>query len=336
MLGDKKVIYSAAQPTGCITLGNYIGAINNWEKMSKGGDISIFAIADLHSLTVRQNPTEFRQRALSFFAQYIACGLDPTKSVMYFQSHVPAHSELTWILDCFTYMGEMSRMTQFKDKSSKHADNINMGLLNYPVLMAADILLYQTDFVPVGADQKQHLEVARDIAIRFNNLYSPTFAVPEPYISKQGARIQSLTEPEKKMSKSDADANAYISLIDPPDVIVKKIKRAVTDSEGVIRTGEGKDGVTNLLTILSEMTEKPIDTLVELYKGKGYADLKSDVADAVVTRLTPIQKKYAEIINDKAYLMQTAKLGAESADKIARRTIGKVQKKVGLVSATDN
>lgn len=332
MLGDKKVVYSAVQPTGCITLGNYIGAISNWLKLSEEF-FGIYAIADLHALTIRQNPAEYRQRALSFFAQYIACGLDPNKCILYFQSHVPAHAELTWILNCFTYIGETNRMTQFKDKSAKHTDNINMGLMDYPVLMAADILLYQTDLVPVGIDQKQHLELSRDLAIRFNNLYSPTFAVPEPYIPKQGAKIFSLQDPNQKMSKSDPDANATISIIDSPEVIVRKFKRAVTDSEGIIAYSDDKPGVSNLLTIFSSVTGKSIESIVSDYRGKGYAELKQGVADAVIEKLKPAQQKYSELIGDKAYLLSIAKEGAEKAERIANRTLSKVYKKVGLVEA---
>lgn len=332
MLGDKKVVYSAVQPTGCITLGNYIGAISNWLKLSEEF-FGIYAIADLHALTIRQNPAEYRQRALSFFAQYIACGLDPNKCILYFQSHVPAHAELTWILNCFTYIGETNRMTQFKDKSAKHTDNINMGLMDYPVLMAADILLYQTDLVPVGIDQKQHLELSRDLAIRFNNLYSPTFAVPEPYIPKQGAKIFSLQDPTQKMSKSDPDANATISIIDTPEVIVRKFKRAVTDSEGMIAYSDDKPGVSNLLTIFSSVTGKSIESIVSDYRGKGYAELKQGVADAVIEKLKPAQQKYSELIGDKAYLLSIAKEGAEKAERIANRTLSKVYKKVGLVEA---
>lgn len=331
MLGDKKIVYSAVQPTGCITLGNYIGAIGNWLKLADDYE-SIFAIADLHALTVRQMPSEYRQRAVSFFAQYLACGLNPEKSIMYFQSHVPQHAELTWILNCFTYIGEISRMTQFKDKSSKHADNINVGLLDYPVLMASDILLYQTDFVPVGIDQKQHLELSRDLAIRFNNLYSPTFTVPEPYIAKQGAKIYSLQEPTKKMSKSDTDVNATVSLIDSPDVIMRKFKRAVTDCDAEIRYDEqNKPGVSNLLTILSSVTGESVDSLVNEFAGKGYAELKTKTGEAVVELLKPIQERYNKLMNDKQYILSVAKEGAFKASKIAQRTLSKVYKKVGLV-----
>lgn len=331
MLGDKKIVYSAVQPTGCITLGNYIGAIGNWLKLADEYE-SIFAIADLHALTVRQVSSEYRQRAVSFFAQYLACGLNPEKSIMYFQSHVPQHAELTWILNCFTYIGEISRMTQFKDKSSKHADNINVGLLDYPVLMASDILLYQTDFVPVGIDQKQHLELSRDLAIRFNNLYSPTFTVPEPYIAKQGAKIYSLQEPTKKMSKSDTDVNATVSLIDSPDAIMRKFKRAVTDCDAEIRYDEqNKPGISNLLTILSSVTGESLDSLINEFAGKGYAELKTRTGEAVVELLKPIQDRYNKLMNDKQYILSVAKDGALKASKIAQRTLSKVYKKVGLV-----
>ncbi len=333
MIGENKIVYSAVQPTGCITLGNYIGAINNWLKLQDEYK-SIFAIADLHALTVRQVPAEYRQRAVSFFAQYLACGIDPEKSIIYFQSHVPQHAELTWILNCFTYIGEASRMTQFKDKSAKHADNINMGLLDYPVLMAADILLYQTDYVPVGIDQKQHLELSRDLAVRFNNLYSPTFTVPEGYIPKQGAKVFSLQDPTKKMSKSDPDVNATVSLIDSPDAIMRKFKRAVTDCDGFIAYDEkNKPGVSNLLTILEAVTGKSVENWVNELEGKGYAELKRITGEAVVEKLRPIQERYNQIIGDKAYIMEVAQKGALEAQKIARRTLSKVYKKVGLVEA---
>lgn len=331
MIGDRKIVYSAVQPTGCITLGNYIGAIGNWLKLAEEYD-SIFAIADLHALTVRQVPAEYRQRAISFFAQYLACGLDPQKSIMYFQSHVPQHAELTWILNCFTYIGETSRMTQFKDKSAKHADNINVGLLDYPVLMAADILLYQTDYVPVGIDQKQHLELSRDLAVRFNNIYSPTFTVPEPYIAKQGAKIFSLQDPTKKMSKSDPDVNATVSLIDTPDAIMRKFKRAVTDCDACVSYDEkNKPGVSNLLTILEAVTDKSVDCWVKEFEGKGYAELKATCGEAVVEKLRPIREEYDRLIADKGYLLQVAKDGAEKARRIAQKTLSKVYRKIGLV-----
>ena len=330
MLGDKKVVYSAAQPTGCITLGNYLGAINNWVKMSEDYH-SIFAIADLHALTVRQNPAEYRKAAVSFFAQYLACGLDPEKCILYFQSHVRQHTELTWILNCFTYIGEATRMTQFKDKSAKHSDNINVGLLDYPVLMAADILLYQADYVPVGIDQKQHLELTRDIAIRFNNAYSPTFTVPEPYIGKQGAKICSLQAPTQKMSKSDPDPNGYVNILDDPDTIMRKFKRAVTDCDGRVVFSEDKPGVSNLLTILATVTDRDVKSVEEDFVGKGYAELKTTVAEAVIEKLRPIRESYVRLVNDKPYLMSVWKEGADKASRIAERTLAKVYRKVGLV-----
>ncbi|MFA6866217.1 MAG: tryptophan--tRNA ligase [Clostridia bacterium] len=329
MIGDKKVVYSAVQPTGCITLGNYIGAIRNWLKLEDY--LSIFAIADLHALTVRQVPAEFRKRALSFFAQYLACGLDPNKSIIYFQSHVPQHAELTWILNTFTYVGETGRMTQYKEKSAKHIDNINMGLMDYPVLMASDILLYQSDLVPVGVDQKQHLEITRDIAIRFNNLYSPTFTIPEGYIPKEGSKIYSLQNPTEKMSKSDPDVNATISLLDKPDDIMRKFKRAMTDSDGEICVRDDKPGINNLLSIFSTVTERNVEEIVNEYQGKGYAKLKNDVGESVVELLSPIQAKYDKLITDKDYLLSIAKDGAIKAQGIARKTLSKVYKKVGLV-----
>ncbi len=329
-MDKKKVVYSGIQPTGCLTLGNYIGAVSNWLTMQEEYDC-IYGIADLHALTVRQVPSEFRKTALGFFAQYIAMGLDPKKSILYFQSHVPQHTELTWILNCFTYVGEASRMTQFKDKSQKHIDNINMGLMDYPVLMAADILLYQADLVPVGIDQKQHLELTRDIAMRFNSLYSPTFAVPEAYIPKQGAKICSLSDPTAKMSKSDPDTNATISIIDKPEVIMNKIKRAVTDSEPHVEYREDKPGISNLLTIFSGVTGESIESLVEQYRDKGYAVFKNAVGEAVVEKLRPVKVEYEKLIADKEYLMSVAREGAERAQRIAYKTLAKVYRKVGLV-----
>ena len=328
---NKPVVYSGIQPTGIITIGNYIGAITNWLKLSDEYDC-IYGIADLHALTVRQVPAEYRQRAMSFFAQYLACGLDPQKNILYFQSHVHEHTELSWILNCFTYIGEMQRMTQFKDKSQKHQDNINMGLLDYPVLMAADILLYQTSLVPVGADQKQHLEITRDIAIRFNNLYSPTFTVPEAYIPKQGARVCSLQDPAAKMSKSDPDPNAAVSIIEDPDSIMRKFRRAVTDSDSVVRYDpELKPGVSNLMTIMSEMGGMSIEEIEKNYSDKGYAAFKSACAEAVIERLRPVRERYAALTTDKEYLAGIAKEGAARASAIARRTMSKVKRKVGLV-----
>lgn len=329
-MDKKKVAYSGIQPTGCLTLGNYIGAVSNWLKLQDEYNC-IYSIADLHALTIRQHPAEFRKTALSFFAQYLAMGLDANKSILYFQSHVPQHAELTWVLNCYTYIGEASRMTQFKDKSQKHNDNINLGLLDYPVLMAADILLYQTDIVPVGGDQKQHLELTRDLAIRFNNLYSPTFIVPEPYISKTGSKICSLTQPTQKMSKSDIDKNATISIIDSPEQIINKIKRAVTDSENIVEYREGKDGINNLLTIFSVVTGRSIEDITNEYATKGYATFKSAVGEAVVEKLTPVRQEYHKLIEDKSYLKQIAAQGAQKAQNIAYKTLAKVYRKIGLV-----
>ncbi len=329
---DKKIIYSGIQPTGLVTLGNYIGALSNWLKLQDNDEYQcIFSIADLHSLTVRQVPSEFRNRALSFFAQYLACGLDPQKNIMYFQSHVHEHAELTWILNCITYIGEASRMTQFKEKSQKHPDNINMGLMDYPVLMAADILLYNTSLVPVGVDQKQHLEIARDLAARFNNAYSPTFTVPEPYISKVGAKIMSLQNPLAKMSKSDSNLNATISILDSQDDIMRKSKTAVTDSDNEIRIGEDKPGITNLITIYACSKGISVEHAVKELQGLSYAALKEAVGVSVVDLLSPIKARYDELIKDKDGLLAIAKAGQEQASSIARKTLRKVYKKVGLV-----
>ena len=329
---DKKIIYSGIQPTGLVTLGNYIGALSNWLKLQNDENYQcIYSIADLHSLTVRQVPSEFRNRAISFFAQYLACGLDPQKNIMYFQSHVHEHAELTWILNCFTYVGEASRMTQFKDKSQKHPDNINMGLMDYPVLMAADILLYNTSLVPIGVDQKQHLEIARDLAMRFNNTYSPTFNVPEPLISGVGAKIKSLQNPIAKMSKSDPNENATISILDSTDDIMRKFKRAVTDSDNEIRYGEDKPGISNLITIYASCKGIAIDAAVKELQGLSYAALKEMVGCSVVDMLAPVKARYDELIKDKEGLFKISKEGQEQASSIARKTLRKVYKKVGLV-----
>ncbi len=327
----KPILYSGIQPSGSLTIGNYIGAISNWLKLTDDYR-TIYEIADLHALTVRQNPAEFRQRALSFFAQYLACGLDPEKSIIYFQSHLPAHAELTWILNCFTYVGEASRMTQFKEKSRKHTDNINMGLMDYPVLMAADILLFQTDLVPTGIDQKQHVELARDIATRFNSIYSDTFKIPEPYIPKSGAKVFSLQNPTAKMSKSDDDPNGSVLIMDAPDVIMRKFKRAVTDSDTTVRFDEvNKPGVSNLLTIMSAMTGESIASLENTYADKGYATFKAAVGESVVEKLAPIRARYDEYMKNPAELKAIAAAGLEKAARIAYKTLNKVYKKVGLV-----
>ncbi len=328
----KKRILSGIQPSGAMTLGNYVGAIRNWVELQKEDKYeSYYMIADLHSITVRQEPAVLRKNAMNLLALLIACGLDGEKEPIFFQSHVPAHTQLGWVLDCNTYMGELSRMTQFKDKSRKHADNINAGLFTYPSLMAADILLYQADLVPVGKDQKQHLELTRDLAIRFNNAYSDTFKVPEPYIPKLGNKIMSLQDPKQKMSKSDPNENSYILLLDPIDTVVKKIKRAVTDSGSEVRCGEGKEGVENLMSIYASVTGKTMDDITLEFEGKGYGDFKSAVAEAVAETLKPIQEKHNDLIKNKDYLETIYKRGAEQANYTARKTISKVYRKVGFI-----
>lgn len=327
----KKVVLSGIQPTGTITLGNYLGAVSNWGKMQEEFD-SVFFIADLHALTVRREPAEFRQTCMSFFAQLLACGIDPEKAVLYFQSHVHEHAELQWILNCNTYVGEASRMTQFKDKSAKHADNINMGLMDYPVLMAADILLFRTSLVPVGIDQKQHLELTRDIAIRFNNRYGDTFVVPEPYIPETGAKICSLQDPTVKMSKSDPDTNAWVSVIEDEGTIVKKFKRAVTDSGNEIVAREDKPGISNLLAVYAAIEGKTVAAAEKEFAGQGYGTFKVAVGEAVAAKFKPVREAYNRYLSDKAYLAEVAKTGAEKASYMGRRTLAKVKKKVGLVS----
>ncbi|MBO4897491.1 MAG: tryptophan--tRNA ligase [Clostridia bacterium] len=326
----RKRVFSGIQPTGCITLGNYIGAVKNWIELQKEYDC-IFSVVDMHSITVRQDPKELRKRCMQFLCQYIACGIDPENSIMFFQSHVPQHAELSWILNCYTYMGELSRMTQFKDKSQKHAENINAGLFTYPVLMAADILLYKTDLVPVGVDQKQHLELSRDIADRFNKVYGDVFTVPEAYIPPVGARVMSLQDPTSKMSKSDPNPNGYIWILDDPDTITRKIKRAVTDSDGVIEYKEGKDGINNLLSIYGAMTGITPEDAAKEFEGKGYGDFKAGVSEIIIETLKPIRDKYNELIENKDYIEKIYKEGAERASSIARRTLSKVHRKVGFV-----
>lgn len=327
---NKKVIFSGVQPTGKITIGNYLGAIKNWTTMQEEFN-SIFCVVDLHSITVNQVPAELRKNTFDLLALYIACGLDPQKSILFVQSHVPAHAELAWVLNTVTMVGEMNRMTQFKDKCRKHADNINMGLMDYPVLMAADILLYQTDLVPVGIDQKQHVELARDIAIRFNGRYGDTFVVPEPYIATSGAKVYSLQDPTAKMSKSDPNENATVSVIDEPDAIMRKFKRAVTDSDNKIIMSPEKPGISNLLTIYSAMTDKSIDKCVEEFDGVGYGDFKLRVGESVVEKLRPIREKYTDLLKNKDYLTAVTKEGAEKASYLARKTLSKVYRKIGFV-----
>ena len=327
---NKKIIFSGIQPSGQLTLGNYLGAIKNWVKLQDEFDC-YFCVVDLHAITVKQEPKDLRQRTLEVLAIYIASGIVPEKNTLFIQSHVPAHSEAAWLLTCNTYMGELGRMTQYKDKSQKYGDSIGAGLFTYPVLMAADILLYNADLVPVGQDQKQHLELARDIANRFNNAYSPTFKIPDPYIPKIGAKVMSLQEPTKKMSKSDDNPNSYILIMDPPEVIRKKISRAVTDSLGVINYTDEQPGVKNLLDLLIAIKGSTAEELVEYYKDKGYADLKKDVADAIVSELEPIQNKVNEILKDKKGLEEIYKLGAEKASYISMKTLRKMQKKIGFI-----
>lgn len=328
----KKRILSGIQPSGAVTLGNYVGALCNWVELQKSDEYECyFMLADLHTITVRQEAKVLRKNAIDLLALFLAAGIDPQKSPVFFQSHVPAHVQLSWVLNCNTYMGELSRMTQFKDKSRKHADNINAGLFTYPVLMAADILLYQADLVPVGEDQKQHLEITRDIAKRFNNAYSETFKIPEPYIPKVGARIMSLQDPTQKMSKSDPNENAYILLLDKPDAIVRKIKRAVTDSGSEVRRGEGKEGIENLMSIYGAVTGKTMEETEAEFEGKGYGVFKSAVADAVVAALEPIQKRYAELTASRDYLEDVYRSGAQIAERTAFKTIAKVYRKVGFI-----
>ena len=330
MSDEKKILYSGMQATNSLTLGNYLGALKNWVNLNEEFDC-FFGVMDLHSLTVRQNPTEFRQNARKLYALYVAAGLDPEVNCVYYQSHVPAHTQLAWILDCFTYMGELNRMTQFKDKSAKHADNINAGLFTYPVLMAADILLYQANVVPVGKDQMQHLEITRDIAERFNNIYGDIFTIPEAYIGKSGSRIMSLAEPTKKMSKSDENANATIMLLDDKDTIIRKFKRAVTDSDTEVRYDtEAKPGISNLMDILSAVTGKSLDDIQAEFAGKGYGDFKIAVGEAVADELAPLQAEYERLLKDKAYIEGCIKQNDEKAAYFANKTLRKVMKKVGL------
>lgn len=330
-MDEKKIVFSGVQPTGKITIGNYIGAISNWVPMQQQHDC-IFCVVDMHSITVEQVASQLRKNTLDLVALYIACGIDPAKSTLFIQSHVPAHAELTWVLDCTSYIGELSRMTQFKDKSKRHADNLNMGLMNYPVLMAADILLYGTHLVPIGKDQVQHLELARDIAIRFNNRYSPTFVVPEGYVPKAGASIRSLADPSMKMSKSDSNDNAYICLTDDEDTIRRKLRRAVTDSDTEIAYDlVNKPAVSNLLTIYSVMSGNSIEQCVAQLAGKGYATLKEAVADSVVAKLTPIQAERDRLLADKGYLESVLKEGADRANYLAQKMLSKVYKKVGFI-----
>ena len=327
----KQRILSGIQPTGTPTLGNYIGAMRNWKLLEDEYDC-LYMVADLHTITVRQEPAKFRQNAMQMLGLLLASGLDPKKSVLFFQSHVHQHAELAWLLDCYTYMGEMSRMTQFKDKSAKHADNINCGLFTYPILMAGDILLYQANLVPVGKDQTQHLEICRDIAQRVNGLYGNVFTIPEGYYSKVGGRVQSLQEPTRKMSKSDAE-DSFIAVLDTPDVIRRKYRRAVTDSLAAIRFDpENQPGVSNLLSIISALTGEDMEKVVASFEGKGYGDLKAAVTDVTVETLAPIQAEFARVMKDKKYMEEVYREGAQRAGAIAERTLQKFMKKIGFTA----
>lgn len=326
----RKRALSCIQPTGIPTLGNYLGALRNWVAMQEEFECA-YAVADLHAITVRQEPAKLRQQIMEMYALLLALGLDPDKHLIFVQSQVPAHAQLSWLLSCYTQFGELSRMTQFKDKSQKHADNINLGLFAYPSLMAADILLYQPDYVPVGADQKQHCELTRDIAERFNSIYGPVFTVPEPYIMKSGARVCSLQDPTKKMSKSDENQNGYISLRDDADTILRKFKRAVTDSEARVYHDAAKPGVSNLMDIYAAVTGRSMEAIEAEFEGRGYGDFKVAVAEAVIEELRPMQERFALLMKDKAQLETLMKQGAEKASYVADRTLRKVMKKIGFV-----
>ncbi len=332
----KKIVLSCIQPTGTPTLGNYLGALKNWKNMCEDYNC-LYGVADLHSITVptfRENPAQLKKNTLELYALLIALGIDPEKNVIFVQSHVPTHAQLGWILNCYTQFGEASRMTQFKEKSQKLGENISVGLFDYPVLMAADILVYGADYVPIGADQKQHLELARNICDRFNMIYGNVLKMPEPFIGKKGAKITSLQDPTKKMSKSDDNPKSYISLLDEPNVIMKKIRSAVTDSEACVRYAEGKDGINNLMTIYSCCTGKSFEEIEKEFEGKGYGDYKTAVGEAVVNELAPVQARYKELIADKKYLEECMAKGAEFATRISQRTLDKVMKKVGFYPAS--
>ena len=328
---DKKIVFSGVQPSGNLTIGNYLGAIKNFSKFTDEYK-TFYCVVDLHAITVRQVPAELRRRTYETLALYMACGLDEKKNTLFVQSHVPQHAELGWILDCYTMFGELSRMTQFKDKSAKNAENINAGLFTYPALMAADILLYKTDLVPVGIDQKQHLELARDIAARFNQIYGDTFTVPEGYISGDTMKIMSLAEPTQKMSKSDANQNAVVYILDSKDDVMRKFKKAVTDSEAEVRYSETKPGVSNLMTIYRAFTGKSFDEIEKEFEGKGYGDFKLAVGEACADGLAPVRDEFARLIADKAHLEEVMKAGADEAAYYARRTMSKVRRKIGFVN----
>ena len=328
----KQIVFSAIQPSGSITLGNYLGAVKNWVRMQENPDYNcIYALADLHTITVRQDPAAFRKNIIDMYASIMACGVDVNKAPFFIQSHNPDHAVMGWILDCYTQFGELSRMTQFKDKSAKHADNINAGLFTYPSLMAGDILLYQADKVPVGSDQMQHLELTRDIANRFNGIYGNVFKIPEGFIPKDGARVMSLQNPTAKMSKSDENANSYILLTDDDNVIMKKFKRAITDSEAKVRYAEGKDGINNLMSIYSAVTGLSYEEIERDFDGKGYGDFKTAVGEAVVAELSPIRKRYQEYLKDKKYIEECYTRSLEFVQRFSHRTVEKAMKKIGYV-----
>ena len=330
MYKGKKVVFSGVQPSGTLTIGNYLGALRNFSAFSDEYHC-YYCVVDEHAITVRQVPSELRRRTYETLALYIACGLDPEKNTLFVQSHVSEHAELAWILDCYTMFGELSRMTQFKDKSAKNADNINAGLFTYPSLMAADILLYQSDLVPVGSDQKQHLELSRDIAVRFNGLYSDTFVVPDAYIPQSSARIMSLADPSKKMSKSDENENAVVRILDDRDAIIRKFKRAVTDSGSEIKRGEGKEGISNLMSIYSSFTGKSDDEITKEFEGRGYGEFKQAVGEVCADALTPVQSEFNKLMSDKGYLEDVMAKGAWEAKQNARRTMAKVRRKIGFI-----
>ena len=330
MINNEKICFSGVQPSGNLTIGNYLGAIQNFSRYSEEYKC-FYCVVDNHAITVRQVPAELRRRTYETLALYMACGLDPEKNTLYVQSHVPYHTDLAWILNCFTGFGELSRMTQFKDKSARHADNINAGLFTYPALMAADILLYGTDVVPVGIDQKQHLELARDIAMRFNQIYSDTFTIPEGYIPQDTMKIMSLAEPTAKMSKSDPNQNAVVYILDSKDEVMRKFKRAVTDSDTVVRYSEEKPGVSNLMTIYRAFTGKSFDEIEREFDGLGYGDFKCAVGEACADGLAPVRDEFARLIADKAHLEAVMKAGAEEASYYARRTMSKVRRKIGFI-----
>ena len=331
MYKDKKVVFSGIQPSGQLTIGNYLGALKNFKEFSEEYRC-YYCVVDEHAITVRQNPAELRRRTYETLALYIAAGLDPEKNVLFVQSHVSGHAELGWILDCYTMFGELSRMTQFKDKSAKNAQNINAGLFTYPALMAADILLYGTDLVPVGVDQKQHVELARDIAERFNQIYGDTFTVPEPYILQTGKKIYSLAEPTKKMSKSDENENSFIGILDSRDTIIRKFKRAVTDSDTCVRFAEGKDGINNLMTIYSCFTGKTMEEIEREFEGKGYGDFKLAVGEVCADGLAPLQQRYNTLMSDRSYMEGVLATNADHAAYLARKMLSKVYRKVGFLA----